>query len=160
MAHLSYQPQVLYFRALYLCLTNELVPSAHTLLPTKGHFLLDSCSMFCFIFKGNLQEPCPLGAGYQSILKNSMCVLCGQQSHCQQELLEMGFCHSMCMQGLSKVRMDLVIEISVFPPGDFVTSKGRPGSWRSQREPEACLLPGNQKENQGRKVVLVWEVHL
>lgn len=47
--------------------------------------------------------------------------------------------------------MYLVIGIPVFPPGDFVTSKGRPGSWRSHGEPKACLLPGNQKENQGRK---------
>lgn len=59
-----------------------------------------------------------------------------------------------------------MIEIPVFSLGGFATSKsnGNPkenlGSWRSQGEPKACLLPGNQKENQGRKVVVVWEAQL
>lgn len=54
MAQLSYEPQDLCFRALYICITNELVPPAHTLLPTKGRFLLNSCNMFCFILKGSI----------------------------------------------------------------------------------------------------------
>lgn len=38
MAQLSYEPQVLCFRALYICITNELVPPSTHFAPYQGPF--------------------------------------------------------------------------------------------------------------------------
>lgn len=129
----------------------------HTLCSVlKAIFFSTAAACSALYSKEGFRSPDCLRWMPEYIEKQHVYIISGQQSHCQQELLEMELSHSMCMQGLSRVRRDLVIEIPVFSLGGFATSKsnGNPkenfGSWRSQGEPKACLLPGT-KRTKGEK---------